>query len=102
MTRSVVPQPVIFHPHGKVPSSNNIQKILNRYCYNSLPAFRKKRSYSFFSAGAVQMDIKVSSFIVRYLERLGTEYIFGIPGAHILPVYDALLDSPIRPILTKH
>jgi len=48
------------------------------------------------------MDIKVSSLIVRYLERLGAEYVFGIPGAHILPVYDALIDSPIRPILAKH
>jgi len=48
------------------------------------------------------MDIKVSSFIVRYLERLGAEYVFGIPGAHILPVYNALYDSQIKSILTKH
>lgn len=48
------------------------------------------------------MEVPVSQFIVRYLERLGTGYIFGIPGAHILPVYDALYHSKIRPILTKH
>jgi acetolactate synthase-1/2/3 large subunit len=48
------------------------------------------------------MDIKVSSLIVRYLERLGTEYVFGIPGAHILPVYNALYDSGIKSVLTKH
>ncbi|MDA8240326.1 MAG: thiamine pyrophosphate-binding protein [Nitrospiraceae bacterium] len=48
------------------------------------------------------MDIKVGSFIVRYLERLGVEYVFGIPGAHILPVYNALYDSPIKSVLTKH
>jgi acetolactate synthase I/II/III large subunit len=48
------------------------------------------------------MNIKVSEFIVKYLEKLGTKYIFGIPGAHILPVYDALYDSKIEPILTKH
>src|SRR5512135_3190002 len=48
------------------------------------------------------MDIKVSSFIVRYLERLGVEHVFGIPGAHILPVYNALYDSPIKSVLTKH
>ncbi len=48
------------------------------------------------------MDIKVGSLIVRYLERLGVEYVFGIPGAHILPVYNALYDSPIKSILTKH
>ncbi len=48
------------------------------------------------------MDIPVNNFIIRYLERLGTEYIFGIPGAHILPLYDALYDSNIEPVLTKH
>ncbi len=48
------------------------------------------------------MDIKVSSLIVRYLERLGVEYVFGIPGAHILPVYNALYDSTIKSVLTKH
>lgn len=48
------------------------------------------------------MKIKVSEFIVRYLEGLGAEYAFGIPGAHILPVYDALHDSQITPVLTKH
>jgi acetolactate synthase-1/2/3 large subunit len=48
------------------------------------------------------MDIKVSNLIVRYLERLGIDYVFGIPGAHILPVYNALYDSPIKSVLTKH
>jgi len=49
------------------------------------------------------MDITVSRLLVEYLERLGTEYIFGIPGAHILPVYDSLFDSgKIKPILAKH
>jgi acetolactate synthase-1/2/3 large subunit len=48
------------------------------------------------------MDIKVGSLIVKYLERLGTEYVFGIPGAHILPVYDALYDSGIKTVLAKH
>lgn len=48
------------------------------------------------------MDIKVSSLIVKYIERLGTEYVFGIPGAHILPVYNALYDSGIKSVLAKH
>jgi acetolactate synthase-1/2/3 large subunit len=48
------------------------------------------------------VSITVSRFIVEYLERLGVEYVFGIPGAHILPVYDSLYDSKIRPILSKH
>jgi acetolactate synthase-1/2/3 large subunit len=48
------------------------------------------------------VSITVSRFIVKYLERLGVEYVFGIPGAHILPVYDSLYDSKIRPVLSKH
>jgi acetolactate synthase-1/2/3 large subunit len=48
------------------------------------------------------MKIKVSEFIVRYLERLGVDTIFGMPGAHILPVYDALYDSSINAVLAKH
>lgn len=48
------------------------------------------------------MKIKVSELIVRYLERLGVEHIFGMPGAHILPVYDSLYDSKILSVLAKH
>jgi len=48
------------------------------------------------------MKIPVSELIVRYLERLGVHTIFGMPGAHILPVYDSLYDSPIQTVLAKH
>jgi acetolactate synthase I/II/III large subunit len=48
------------------------------------------------------MNIAVSELIVRYMERLGIEYIFGMPGAHILPVYDKLYDSTIQSVLVKH
>ena len=48
------------------------------------------------------MQIQVSELIVRYMERLGIDAIFGMPGAHILPVYDSLYDSSIRSILAKH
>lgn len=48
------------------------------------------------------MKIAVSELIVRYLERLGIEYIFGMPGAHILPVYDSLYGSNIKSVLVKH
>ncbi len=46
--------------------------------------------------------MQVSEFIVKFMERLGVRQIFGIPGAHILPVYDSLYDSSIRSILVKH
>jgi len=48
------------------------------------------------------MKIQVSQAIVRFLEKLDVHCIFGIPGSHILPVYDGLYDSPIRSVLVKH
>jgi len=48
------------------------------------------------------MKITVSELIVKYMERLGIEYIFGMPGAHILPVYDSLYNSKIQSVLAKH
>jgi len=48
------------------------------------------------------MNISVSALIVRYLERLGIDHIFGMPGAHVLPIYDRLHDSSIKSILVKH
>jgi len=48
------------------------------------------------------MNISVSELIVRYLERLGVETIFGMPGAHVLPIYDRLHDSKVKSVLVKH
>jgi len=48
------------------------------------------------------MKIQVSQILVKFLENLGVKCIFGIPGSHILPVYDGLYDSPIQSILVKH
>ncbi|MDD5298839.1 MAG: thiamine pyrophosphate-binding protein [Rhodocyclaceae bacterium] len=48
------------------------------------------------------MKIAVSELIVRFMERLSIAHIFGMPGAHILPVYDRLYDSKIETILVKH
>lgn len=48
------------------------------------------------------MKVQVSELIVKYMERLGINTIFGMPGAHILPVYDSLYHSPIQSVLAKH
>ncbi len=48
------------------------------------------------------MEIQVSQLIVRFLQQLGVDTIFGMPGAHILPVYDALYDADIQSVLVKH
>jgi acetolactate synthase-1/2/3 large subunit len=48
------------------------------------------------------MKITVAELLFRYMERLGIDTVFGIPGAHILPVYDQLFGSTIRTVLAKH
>lgn len=48
------------------------------------------------------MNVQISELLVRYMERLGIEVIFGMPGAHILPVYDGLYASDIKTVLVKH
>ena len=48
------------------------------------------------------MKLPVSELLIKFLENLGITHIFGIPGSHILPVYDALCDSPIQSVLAKH
>lgn len=48
------------------------------------------------------MSMNGASLLMRSLEAMGTELIFGYPGGAIMPVYDALVDSPIRHILVRH
>ena len=40
--------------------------------------------------------------LISALERAGVDTIFGMPGGASLPLYDALLDSPIRHVLMRH
>src|SRR3979490_3516639 len=41
--------------------------------------------------------------LVRSLEAVGAEVVFGIPGGTILPAYDPLLDSTkVRHVLVRH
>ena len=40
--------------------------------------------------------------IVDVVEREGVEYIFGLPGGAAIPIFDALVDSSVRLVLTRH
>jgi len=40
--------------------------------------------------------------ILKALERQGVTTVFGHPGGTIMPVYDALYDSPIQHVLVRH
>ncbi len=46
--------------------------------------------------------MKAVELFLKCLENEGVEYIFGIPGEENLDLMDALLDSPIRFITTRH
>jgi acetolactate synthase-1/2/3 large subunit len=40
--------------------------------------------------------------IIQCLEREGVDYVFGLSGGAAMPMFDALLDSKIQLILTRH
>jgi len=40
--------------------------------------------------------------VIRALQREGVDIVFGVPGGAILPIYDAILQSPIRHVLARH
>ena len=46
--------------------------------------------------------LRSAELLVKCLEHEGVEYIFGIPGEENIAVMDALLDSPIQFIITRH
>ena len=48
------------------------------------------------------MAITGGEAIVKSLAAHGVRTVFGIPGTHNLAVYDALLDSDIQHVLTRH
>jgi acetolactate synthase-1/2/3 large subunit len=48
------------------------------------------------------MRLTGAQALVKSLEQCGVEVVFGLPGGAILPVYDPILDSPIRHVLVRH
>ncbi|MFC7547547.1 acetolactate synthase large subunit [Plantactinospora sp. GCM10030261] len=58
------------------------------------------------SAAAVRasapIQVSGAGSLVKSLEALDVEVVFGIPGGAILPAYDPLYDSAVRHILVRH
>ena len=48
------------------------------------------------------MSITGAEIVLECLRREGVEVVFGYPGGANIPLYDALYNSPIRHILTRH
>jgi acetolactate synthase I/II/III large subunit len=40
--------------------------------------------------------------VVHILQQQGVRYVFGLPGGAAIPLFDALVDSPIKLVLTRH
>ncbi|THB72607.1 MAG: biosynthetic-type acetolactate synthase large subunit [Gammaproteobacteria bacterium] len=48
------------------------------------------------------MKLSGAQITIKQLERCGINIISGIPGGSNLPIYDAILDSNIKSIITRH
>lgn len=48
------------------------------------------------------MEMNGGQALIKALEMQAVEVVFGLPGGAILPVYDPLIDSPIRHVLVRH
>ncbi|SCL20143.1 acetolactate synthase large subunit [Micromonospora inyonensis] len=53
-------------------------------------------------APVTPLEVSGAGSLVRSLEALGVDVVFGIPGGAILPAYDPLYDSRVRHILVRH
>ena len=47
-------------------------------------------------------ELNVAEVLVQCLENEGVEYVFGLPGEENLHILEALKDSPIQFITTRH
>jgi acetolactate synthase-1/2/3 large subunit len=54
------------------------------------------------SDAAPAPEIRGADLVVEMLAEAGVEVVFGLPGGAISPVHDALLDSKLRAITTRH
>ena len=48
------------------------------------------------------MEMQAAAAMLKALEEEGVDVVFGYPGGSNLYLYDALYDSPIRHVLTRH
>jgi acetolactate synthase-1/2/3 large subunit len=43
-----------------------------------------------------------AAILIKSLEDEGIKTVFGLPGGKVIPLYDALYDSPIDHVLMRH
>ena len=58
------------------------------------------------ASSAIVQPLEVADLLVAYLEQIGVEYIFGVPGGAIEPLFNAMARSQrrggLRPIVARH
>ncbi|ORB13818.1 acetolactate synthase large subunit [Mycobacterium noviomagense] len=70
---------------------------------NGAPSTRKSASPGVQSKAVAPQQLTGAQSVIRSLEQLDVEVIFGIPGGAVLPVYDPLFDSQkLRHVLVRH
>ncbi|QYF74164.1 acetolactate synthase AlsS [Cryobacterium sp. PAMC25264] len=66
------------------------------------PATSAAEPATAFGLGALGSPRRSADRVVECLEAYGVKWIFGVPGAKIDPVYDALLDGGPQMIVVRH
>ena len=51
---------------------------------------------------SLKKEITGAEALVKFLENQGVEYIFGLSGGSVIPIFDALVGSKIKLILVRH
>lgn len=46
--------------------------------------------------------MNIAEAVLKYLKNAGVEHVFGIPAGIIGPIYDALIDVDIKPVISKN
>ncbi len=72
--------------------SEQTKRIIKRGTTIEVPAKQSRDSVSHL----VQAKYELGDLLVSYLEQLGVEYVFGVPGGPIEPLYNALARSERR------
>jgi acetolactate synthase I/II/III large subunit len=49
-----------------------------------------------------KLELTGAQVIVEAIRREGVKYVFGLPGGAAIPIYDALVGTPITLVLTRH
>jgi len=87
------------------PSSLQINNCGNEGVFIIIDTNLRSRIFLLLNADCKEMrNMKMNGAeaIIKSLELENVDVIFGYPGAAICPFYDALLDSKIKHILTRH